>query len=329
MEGVEEARNENTDGLTSQPPDSGQPSYPQAGLATYTQGSTVSNGHGTEQVGIRGVQQVIENRPEVQNETHVGLADDRGHLSISNVPGGVQVAVVPATDDVGVVDGSLASASAVDRADDGTHSHTVVTAMPADYGLPGPLPAQYVIQHDDHEGSEDAGVHGDVDGDEKERDDILREQDRFLPIANVARIMKKSIPKTGKIAKDAKECVQECVSEFISFITSEASERCHQEKRKTINGEDILFAMQTLGFDTYVEPLKLYLQKYRESIKGEKSPLVSEGREGEMEEDEHAVHQFQVAAPHLHPSMIATDQTPTTIYSTAPYQTMQQPLHFQ
>lgn len=43
-----------------------------------------------------------------------------------------------------------------------------------------------------------------------------------------------------------------------------ASERCHQEKRKTINGEDILFAMQTLGFDNYVEPLKLYLQKYRE-----------------------------------------------------------------
>jgi len=25
-------------------------------------------------------------------------------------------------------------------------------------------------------GNEDAGVHGDVDGDEKERDDILREQ---------------------------------------------------------------------------------------------------------------------------------------------------------
>ena len=27
----------------------------------------------------------------------------------------------------------------------------------------------------------------------------LREQDRFLPIANVARIMKTSIPKTGKV----------------------------------------------------------------------------------------------------------------------------------
>lgn len=91
-----------------------------------------------------------------------------------------------------------------------------------------------------------------------------REQDRFLPIANIARIMKKTLPANAKIAKDAKEVnmwvessycamqqgrtrkdplprkradlpltpslrvtrrlvqtVQECVSEFISFITSE------------------------------------------------------------------------------------------------------------
>uniref|UniRef100_A0A8D8ZKQ0 Nuclear transcription factor Y subunit beta n=1 Tax=Cacopsylla melanoneura TaxID=428564 RepID=A0A8D8ZKQ0_9HEMI len=99
----------------------------------------------------------------------------------------------------------------------------------------------------------------------------LREQDRYLPIANVAKIMKKAIPESGKIAKDARECVQECVSEFISFITSEASDRCHLEKRKTINGEDILFSMSALGFDSYVEPLKIYLQKYREATKGEKS----------------------------------------------------------
>ena len=129
--------------------------------------------------------------------------------------------------------------------------------------------------------------------------------------------MKKVVPHSGKVAKEARECVQECVSEFISFITrltktiqctttqylttsvrlfylildfdltltySEASERCQAEKRKTINGEeetrlfaefyhslfpgeDILFAMSTLGFDNYVEPLKLYLQKYREAMK--------------------------------------------------------------
>ena len=64
---------------------------------------------------------------------------------------------------------------------------------------------------------------------------------------------------------------QECVSEFVSFVTSEASDRCHQEKRKTINGEDLLFAMSTLGFDSYVEPMKIFLSKYRDSIKGERN----------------------------------------------------------
>lgn len=97
-----------------------------------------------------------------------------------------------------------------------------------------------------------------------------REQDRFLPIANVSRIMKKALPANAKISKDAKETVQECVSEFISFITGEASDKCQREKRKTINGDDLLWAMTTLGFEEYVEPLKVYLQRFRE-MEGEKT----------------------------------------------------------
>src|SRR5687767_11921160 len=76
--------------------------------------------------------------------------------------------------------------------------------------------------------------------------------------------MKSSVPPTAKIAKDAKECVQECVSEFISFITSEAAEKCQLEKRKTIGGEDILYAMSTLGFENYAETLKIHLAKLRQ-----------------------------------------------------------------
>ena len=33
----------------------------------------------------------------------------------------------------------------------------------------------------------------------------IREQDRFLPVANIARIMKKVLPLNAKIAKDSKE----------------------------------------------------------------------------------------------------------------------------
>ena len=76
--------------------------------------------------------------------------------------------------------------------------------------------------------------------------------------------MKNAVPPTAKIAKDAKECVQECVSEFINFITSEAAEKCQLEKRKTIGGEDILYAMVSLGFENYAETLKIHLAKLRE-----------------------------------------------------------------
>ncbi|EMG48287.1 CCAAT-binding factor, subunit A (HAP3) [Candida maltosa Xu316] len=91
----------------------------------------------------------------------------------------------------------------------------------------------------------------------------IKEQDRFLPIAN-GRVMKKALPERAKLSKESKECVQECVSEFISFITSQAADRCLVEKRKTLNGEDILWAMYTLGFENYSETLKIYLAKYRQ-----------------------------------------------------------------
>ena len=132
---------------------------------------------------------------------------------------------------------------------------------------------------------------GSMLSDDEELPHLLREQDRYLPIANVAKLMKKAIPERGKIAKDAKECVQECVSEFISFITSEAAERCSQEKRKTINGEDILFAMSNLGFDNYVEPLKIYLQKYRDSVKCDTTRLNSSEYSGANAESDSQHHQ--------------------------------------
>mmetsp|Transcript_16724 Transcript_16724/g.28419 ORF Transcript_16724/g.28419 Transcript_16724/m.28419 type:complete len:110 (+) Transcript_16724:25-354(+) len=90
------------------------------------------------------------------------------------------------------------------------------------------------------------------------------EQDRFLPIANIGRIMKDALPKDkdAKIAKDARETVQECVSDFISFVTSEASEKCASDKRRTINGHDLLYALSQLGFERYLDNLKLYYEKY-------------------------------------------------------------------
>lgn len=76
--------------------------------------------------------------------------------------------------------------------------------------------------------------------------------------------MKKILPANAKIAKEGKETMQECVSEFISFVTGEASDKCKKERRKTVNGDDIVWAIDRLGFDNYAQPLKRYLDRYRE-----------------------------------------------------------------
>ncbi|XP_047339803.1 nuclear transcription factor Y subunit B-9-like [Impatiens glandulifera] len=87
----------------------------------------------------------------------------------------------------------------------------------------------------------------------------------FIPVANVVRIMRPVVPPHGKIAEDAKEIVQHCVSEFISLVTAEANMQCQSECRRTITADDILRAMGKLGLDEYVNTLSLYILRYREA----------------------------------------------------------------
>ncbi|QCE05614.1 nuclear transcription factor Y subunit B-9-like [Vigna unguiculata] len=103
-----------------------------------------------------------------------------------------------------------------------------------------------------------------------------REQDQYMPIANVLRIMRRILPPHAKISDEAKETIQECVSEYISFITAEANDRCQREQRKTVTAEDVLWAMGKLGFDDYAQSLSVYLNRYRQS-EGER---MSGGRRG-------------------------------------------------
>jgi histone H3/H4 len=117
------------------------------------------------------------------------------------------------------------------------------------------------------------------DGDGRRAGLEIKEQDRLLPIANVGRIMKQILPPNAKISKEAKETMQECVSEFISFVTGEASDKCHKEKRKTVNGDDVCWAFGALGFDDYVDPMRRYLHKYRE-LEGDRAAAAASSRGG-------------------------------------------------
>ncbi|KAF6153732.1 hypothetical protein GIB67_000965 [Kingdonia uniflora] len=94
---------------------------------------------------------------------------------------------------------------------------------------------------------------------------VVKDPFMYMPVANVIRIMRKVLPYHAKISDDAKETVQQCVFEFIRFVTQMANAHCHYEQRKTVIADDLIWALGRLGFNQYIAPLSVYLHRYRES----------------------------------------------------------------
>ena len=81
---------------------------------------------------------------------------------------------------------------------------------------------------------------------------VLRQQDRLLPMANVAKIMARQLSHLGyaKVSNDAKVLMQEAVTEFICFIMSETNDIAVEAKRKSVTGPDVINACQRMGART-------------------------------------------------------------------------------
>ncbi|CAL9014971.1 unnamed protein product, partial [Prunus brigantina] len=122
-----------------------------------------------------------------------------------------------------------------------------------------------------------------------------RKHDRFLPIANVSRMMKKGLPGNAKISKDAKETVQECVSEFISFTTGEASGKEMEGEKTAGTG----MAGQLLYADHH--PHGYQDQRQREQLQHLHAPGMNMYG-GMMMGHQHHHHQGQGHHPYLYGS---------------------------
>lgn len=79
-----------------------------------------------------------------------------------------------------------------------------------------------------------------------ESESPLREQDRLLPMANVARLMAYELPPGAKIARESKVLMQELMSEFLCFVTAEASEISLAANHKAVTMQDCSAAMKEL-----------------------------------------------------------------------------------
>ncbi|KAL2940986.1 Nuclear transcription factor Y subunit B-5 [Bienertia sinuspersici] len=79
---------------------------------------------------------------------------------------------------------------------------------------------------------------------------VDHESDRLLPIANIGRIMKQILPPSAKISKGAKGDNARVCHRVHRVCYRRGLRQVSQENRKTVNGDDICWALSTLGFDT-------------------------------------------------------------------------------
>ncbi|XP_078448045.1 nuclear transcription factor Y subunit B-4-like [Wolffia australiana] len=112
-----------------------------------------------------------------------------------------------------------------------------------------------------NESGDSSGLTGSFESNEDNRE----EAELQLPITDVVRIMEKILPCNARLSQEARQTVQESATEFISFVNSEAADKCQKDNRETINGDDICWALENLGLSNYAVAVRRYLQKYRDN----------------------------------------------------------------
>ncbi|KAM0849109.1 hypothetical protein ACQ4PT_053934 [Festuca glaucescens] len=61
------------------------------------------------------------------------------------------------------------------------------------------------------------------------------------------------------------DAVDQCALQFAQLITTKATEECRKDRRSIVTGNDLINAMEILGFDHYVRPISEYLRWHRKS----------------------------------------------------------------
>ncbi|KAF7455953.1 CCAAT-binding factor complex subunit HapC [Cryptosporidium felis] len=83
--------------------------------------------------------------------------------------------------------------------------------------------------------------------------------DLSLPINNIGRVLKLSIPDTAKIQKESIILMQRILRDFIVSRSSRADRVCTGNKRRILNGEDIIDTLSSFDFGSYSNALKNYM----------------------------------------------------------------------
>jgi len=91
------------------------------------------------------------------------------------------------------------------------------------------------------------------------------------PVACVRRILKKTLPSSSNVGKDAVAAFARASGIFIIYLTACANDFARENRRQTITANDVLAAIKELEFDEFAPELTTFLERYRELEKTKKN----------------------------------------------------------
>lgn len=89
-----------------------------------------------------------------------------------------------------------------------------------------------------------------------------RPEDHSPALADVIKTMKSILPTSCSVDPEALDLVKKCVSRFISSVSSEAIARSIHQESNAVTSDEIVQAVECIGYDDYKLPIELYLNKF-------------------------------------------------------------------
>jgi histone H3/H4 len=94
------------------------------------------------------------------------------------------------------------------------------------------------------------------------------DDDLGLPKATVTKLISEMLPDHILCDRDARDLLVDCCTEFVHVVATEANDLLEkQNQRKTLGGEQVLEALKSLGFGTYVEDVKREMDVFKVTMK--------------------------------------------------------------
>ncbi|KAF2360601.1 Transcription factor CBF/NF-Y/archaeal histone domain [Trinorchestia longiramus] len=110
------------------------------------------------------------------------------------------------------------------------------------------------------------------------------------------RLIKDSLPPGALVSKEARSAIARAASVFVLYATSTANALAQANKKKTLQGQDVLDAMKEMDFEQFVEPLTECLEAFKKSQQSKKELKEAKAKAKKVVSDKNSANEKQAAA---------------------------------